>query len=1241
MRGSEAQDERIALAQYAQARELQKYYQPWLDSTRLEHVPVDNAGEKKEPAPPSHDTTLTALAQLAALRLRAKRGMVSLIGAEHQIILAEATQTVSLVDQKRHAPGDHIRLGQVSVPRKDAVCGTTFGSNYTTHDAEGNERTFHALVIPDLRQDDRFKDRPYVTSEPGVRFYAGVPITTKQGFDIGIYAVSDPVPRPSGLTLDEVLFMQDSARIIADHLERLKTAMESERDEVFVRGMHKFMEDLSSLKHDLGAPRRHVGRTDSDGPPDEVRATDPQKDEPDEHDGQKTPPSLSTEQTESQTSDADHATSQPMEMPNKADQQSLMTAPKHAVETDTPGENTTKASEYSVKQIFERAATYLRDALGAQACVFLDAASGLFGSEGTLSRASSEAPHNIPAETENFPEDDSAATELESEATILAKSLANTDFHDLEGSFMMKKHLRTCLLRYPHGQFFYVDKGQVVPDMAGTDVDSTGNGRRPDWLTRNPRLGSDIFRTHLPRQLLDQLPDVKWLVFLPIFNFARGQWCAGAFLWSNESSTRDLESAMPYLKTFGSCLVSEVTSVEAFHTSLAKSTFIASISHDLRSPLHGMLGSLEFLEDTMVSAYQTSLLGSIETCGKTLLDTIDHLLDYAKINNLNRAMPEKRQSADSGIQITKLATFDFAELLEEVVEAVFAGQTFRKQRVNNHDPVDEAASRIHAIGLDDSNTTDENIHEGSAKFSGKVFFILDIFKHDSWCMKGQTGALRRMILNIVGNAIKYCSTGCIHITLDMKKVDQNHANVELSVSDTGVGMSQGFLENSLFKAFSQEDPYAPGAGLGLSIASSIVHTLNGKIRVESEKNVGTNVIMTLPMELTAIPDNMRDNVFKNAPRVTAGKRICLLNPSMNGKSSEQLSKLTASIARTCSDYFQLDCHESATVDGQDDTAIFVYCEPPPIEYLLKHHSERREIGKCGKEAALLIICTNAFEAAALRAAGVAQLTNLGRIIEVISQPVGARKLAKVLLSSLQRVEETANTSHHPVAPAIGRQLSTTNEAQGRSNAVEWHRMSVVYDKEDGRHRPAIDDLQWKSAQVIATERSFGSLNHETATFGDIKAGQLPADDLTFQDANKENTESRETPPSVLLVDDNSINLKLLVTFMKKIKLPYAEAMNGLEALNKFKEADRPFDFVLMDLQMPIMDGLESTRKIREHEKRTSSEKPANIIAITGVGSEDVRKEAMDAGMTQYLTKPVKFKALQQLLEQAQKTKLTP
>ncbi|KAK5070645.1 hypothetical protein LTR64_000320 [Lithohypha guttulata] len=1232
MNGLDEEDEGPANADYARARELQKYYQPWLqDSTALRTVPINDQHEPRSSVRCSDDRTLTALAQLAALRLQAKRAMVSLISADTQMILAEATKSLSLVDRERHAPGDHMWFGQASVPRKDAMDEHVFGSSYTVKNADGQEQTFEAMVVPDVTKDERFNNRPYVLSEPGVRFYAGVPIVTKQGYRIGVYGVSDDVAHPQGLSLDDVLFMQEVAQIITNHLERVKNTIDNERDEVFVKSMHKFIEGLTTLKHDIENPLQGLLDSEANDHADDLQATDAQDDQTEDKEEE----DEESQEDDSGESPSDHTTSNADKTPEGSQSEPEVVAAKHVVDTETPQKDSMDSSTYNITQVFDRAATCLRDALDAQGCIFLDAAAGIFALDGALSRPpSNEPPTFSDADLRSDP-DSPSADELEKNAVPLATAMADGVNLNLEEGLIKKKHLKTCLMRYPYGQYFYVDEGQVFPTMVFESNDTvvgsgTSSTARPNWLTRKPRLGSHLYRTHLPRQLLDQLPDVKWLIFMPLFNPTQGQWCAAAFIWSTKTSVRDLESAMPYLKTFGSCMMSEVTSLEAFNTSLAKSTLLASISHDLRSPLHGMLGSLEFLEDTMTTAYQMSLLGSVETCGKTLLDTIDHLLDYAKINNLNRATTGKKLGHRDSIHqhSSELTAFDFGLLLEEVVEAVFAGQTFRKSRLHRHDPVDDAISRVHNIGVDDS-PADAAIHAGSAKFSGKVFFILDIFKTQSWCMLGNTGALRRVILNVVGNAVKYCSKGNIHITLDAKNVTDTHADVELSVKDTGVGMSQKFMENHLFKAFSQEDPFAPGAGLGLSIASSIVHTLNGKIRVESEKDVGTNVILSLPMARATNIQCEDEDIMRDAARVASGKSICMLNPYIDDESTGQLSKLTASMARTVEQYFNMKWYQSRVVDAQPDTSIFIYCEPPPIEYLLKHHTERRESGKSGQEAALLIICTNAFEAAALRSAGVAQLVNLGRIIEVISQPVGARKLAKVLLSCMQRIEasgkqETQRTSR--------KDMMSSNEPKQRAAAVNWQQSLVIYDEKDNRHRPAIQEIKWKSDVNVPTDKKFDSPTPKPPDFGDIKAGMLPGmGEMPHKDATNENA---GTPPSVLLVDDNAINLKLLVTFMKKIKLPYAEAVNGLDAFNKFKEAERPFDFVLMDLQMPIMGGLESTRKIREYEKEMNVTKSANIIAITGVGNEDVRQEAMDAGMTQYLTKPVKFKGLQQLLEKS-------
>lgn len=119
-------------------------------------------------------------------------------------------------------------------------------------------------------------------------------------------------------------------------------------------------------------------------------------------------------------------------------------------------------------------------------------------------------------------------------------------------------------------------------------------------------------------------------------------------------------------------------------------------------------------------------------------------------------------------------------------------------------------------------------------------------------------------------------------------------------------------------------------------------------------------------------------------------------------------------------------------------------------------------------------------------------------------------------------------------------------------------------------------------------------------------------------------------PRVLLVDDNAINLKLLVVFAKRQKLRYCEAMNGLEAFETYKSeamsttpATRPFDFILMDISMPIMDGLASTRNIRKFEKERNLPR-SHIVALTGLASAQDQQDAQDAGVDMYLVKPVKF-----------------
>ncbi|ETS86347.1 hypothetical protein PFICI_00175 [Pestalotiopsis fici W106-1] len=1229
-------------AELGRQRNLNRYYQPWLNTKKLGAVPpASNLTAFSEAgASPrvSHDTTLTALAQLAALRLNVKRAMVSLIDTTTQIILAEATQTLSLVDESRHAPGDNIWLGNVLLPRHDCMDEHALSAKTACEDAHGEQVQMSGMVVNDTFLDDRFKDRVYVTTKDGVRFYAGVPIITKEGHSIGVYGVSDTRPRPNGLTHDEMQFMQDVAEIVAEHLSRVLDSVGrvSERD--FMKGISYFLEDQSEFKYRLSNSESDTKKLDT-AKDTSIQATDPQP---------SPPPSRGRSNHQGVSSVGNIRSASPSRVGGKEEKSTAAgtRAPRFSRDIGPQDKGAPTGTDDNTHRIFAQASQVFCDQGKATGCVFVDASSSIFATspaEGSCPPTSID-PVGDQEDLDFDTSEDLSDGSSQSANVLNVTVTAEDDNSNFSQGIISRTHLRKCILRYPFGKSFYVNKGRIVADQldaaGGLAGEDDGGEPNSNLLTQSRKL--------LPPEVLECIPDAKWIIFLPLFNYARSQWCAAGFIWGNDFKMGDPDEALPFFKAFGCCMMSEFESMEVLNMNIAKSTFIASVSHDLRSPLHGMLGSLEFLEDSMTSAYQMSLVSSMETCGKTLLDTIDHLLDYAKINNLNRTStparmlgnrdPSKSQNhiALTSQEISGPTCFDFSLLLEEVVEAVFVGQTFRKVTLRNRDSVDEASAEIKAMSLDDSSSADDLIHEGSAKFSGRVCLVLNIEKSPTWCVQGRAGALRRVIMNVVGNAIKYCKKGYIEVSAAMEAADVENTTIRFSVKDTGIGMSEDFMTNHLFKAFSQEDSFTPGTGLGLSITAQIVDNLGGRIRIDSEKGVGTHVHVTLPMK-TAPPTSCilgHDDLVSELEKLSTGKKLCILNPKPPKKPTileKSGSKLESSITAFCRDWFHMTCVQDHDVANHPDAQLYIYVEPPPIEELLNMHHEQVARGESVGNAALLIICTNAFEAAALRAAGVDHLTSLGRIVEVTSQPVGLRKLAKIVLQCLIRIEkaELAATTENS---SMSSRQSVDIEVQKRAAEVRLNTLSVVDDPRAGRDRPHLEELRWKSDEPrrkltfvdSSAAGSLRTLGRKDDSFEDGIAQPASPMGQDFRDRTRH-------LPRVLLVDDNAINLKLLVTFVKKIKLPYAEATNGLEAFTKYKDADAPFDYVLMDLQMPVMDGFEATRKIRELESERGITKPVTIIAITGVGNDRAREDALEAGMSRYLTKPVKFKELQHLL----------
>jgi len=190
--------------------------------------------------------------------------------------------------------------------------------------------------------------------------------------------------------------------------------------------------------------------------------------------------------------------------------------------------------------------------------------------------------------------------------------------------------------------------------------------------------------------------------------------------------------------------------LESKRADTAKSKFISSVSHELRSPLHGILGSVECLQDTELDTFQENLVHTVETCGKTLLDTIDHLLDYAKINNFvnkprDRAASTRSDNPQRGVDDAQ-KTFaldvdvDLSVIAEETMETVFAGYDFTTLGGSDSGPDKDTASSA-AFTQHTRNMLD-NAGEPARKGKKNVLIIVDIDKaSDShWIFRTQAGA---------------------------------------------------------------------------------------------------------------------------------------------------------------------------------------------------------------------------------------------------------------------------------------------------------------------------------------------------------------------------------------------------------------------------------------------------------------------------------------------------------------------
>jgi GAF domain len=172
--------------------------------------------------------------------------MISLIDSTHQHVLTEATRTLSLSRHTIDKEDDRLWLGKASIPRAEGLCNTIFESTYTATDEDGTSYTSDGFVVCDMSKHPDLCNKPFVVGQPGVRFYAGVPIRTRTGHIIGVYACSHNQPR-NKLTISEFKFLEDMAETVMGHLEMIRDREDRNRGERMVRGLAEFIEGSCSL----------------------------------------------------------------------------------------------------------------------------------------------------------------------------------------------------------------------------------------------------------------------------------------------------------------------------------------------------------------------------------------------------------------------------------------------------------------------------------------------------------------------------------------------------------------------------------------------------------------------------------------------------------------------------------------------------------------------------------------------------------------------------------------------------------------------------------------------------------------------------------------------------------------------------------------------------------------------------------------------------------------------------------